>query len=165
MVYIEFDTNIVKLGNFIIFKGPLSIKTIWEKLHESTYLDYIYEGSILAFNGQELDKSKTLEDYNIPYESESKLTFTVQFLPHSKEGFMLFVQNIVLFASPFDTIEMIKYDIIIKKGLLFTRFFLRNNDRLLSTGTLNDNCINSHSNLSIYFPGVPKLHCPFVIST
>ena len=118
LIYVEFDTNIGKVNDFIIYKDSLPIKTIWQKLHELTYLSYIDDMTSLALDGQYLDKNKTLENYKSDIEPGCKLSFSVNFFRSNRiHGSMTILiksytdKPIQIICEPTDTIEMIEYDL------------------------------------------------------
>lgn len=156
LIYIDFDTNLGKFCSFIIFNDHLLVKSIMQKLHKLTCLEYFPEETALMFNGKKLDINKTLEDYTSLHESEKKLTFTVHFESRkiSDHFIQIFVRSIynrsfIIKASPFDTVAMIRYDISIKEGLQkYTRLFC-NGKLLRDSNTLQDYNMHNYSILQI----------------
>ena len=154
LIYIEFDTNFGKFNDFIIFKDPLQIDFLMQKLHELTCLKYFPEETALIFNGQKLDKSKTLDDYDIPQESDSKLTFTVNFeCDHRHDSHMqVFIKcrngkHITIVVSPNDLVEMIRYDYCVKAGFHFDITLIYASRKLQDGNILQDYSIQKDSTI------------------
>lgn len=152
LIYVKFETNIGNCDGFIVCKDILPIKAIWQKLHELTYLSYLQDAP-LVFNGKVLDKNKTLEDYNILYESGNVLKFTVQFEYQYNGYTQIFVKtfegkHLTICCKLTDTIGLIKYNIAVKSQkyrhmrLIFAGKQLEDDNTLQYYGIQKDHIIS-----------------------
>lgn len=153
LIFVKCDTNIGSFNDIFIFKDTILVRTIRESLCSLACLS-CQSDTPLVYNGEELDENKTLKDYNIPHESESRLTFNFYIDYCSWSGVMeIYVRTdrrtLMISCNPYDTIKIIKLKIneILDYPREYRLIFCC---RYLSDGsTIQDNSITKYSTLRL----------------